>query len=227
MSLEHKSDAGGVALGLGNDEAVMVAAGSMWARLGPGPLSVERMIELAGGVELVVGARRDPRFGAVVLVGLGGIYTEILGDVAAALAPVDEPQALQLLSRLRGAPLLFGARGRPPLAVDAAARAVVAVSRLAAGHPEIAEPKSIRCSSGPKMSSAWTPGWSSPADLHRGNSDSGAEGFGWVSWGRFRCVGVAPAVGGITPAMGAAPAKGRRPPDPKRPRRRPPRLSYR
>ncbi len=137
--LEHKSDAGGVILGLDSDEAVTAAVGSIRSRIGPGPLSVEKMIALAGGVELVVGTRRDERFGAVVLVGLGGIYTEVLRDVAAALAPVDERQARQLLSGLRGAPLLFGARGRPPLDVGAAASVVAAISKLAAGHPEIAE----------------------------------------------------------------------------------------
>jgi acyl-CoA synthetase (NDP forming) len=137
--LEHKSDAGGVALGLDTDEAVVAAVGSIRSRVGPGPLTVEKMITLAGGVELVVGTRRDARFGAVVLVGLGGIYTEVLRDVAAALAPVDERQARRLLSGLRGAPLLFGARGRPPLDVGAAASVVAAISRIGASHPEIAE----------------------------------------------------------------------------------------
>ncbi len=137
--LEHKSDAGGVVLGLDSDEAVRAAAASIWSRVGPGAIGVEKMVVLTGGVELVVGARRDARFGAVLLVGLGGIYAEVLGDVAASLAPVDEQQAHGLLAGLRGAPLLFGARGRPRLDVAGAARAVVAVSRVAASHPEIAE----------------------------------------------------------------------------------------
>jgi len=139
VMLDHKSDAGGVVLDLDGDEAVLAAVGSIRSRIGAGPLSVEKMVTLAGGVELVVGTKRDARFGAVVIVGLGGVYTEVLRDVSAALAPVGERQARQLLSELRGAPLLFGARGRPPVDVGAAASVVAAVSRVAASHPEIAE----------------------------------------------------------------------------------------
>ena len=65
------------------------------------------------GVELIVGAGRDPRFGPVAAVGLGGIYTEIFGDVAVGLAPLDVAEAERMLFSLRGAPLLAGARGRP------------------------------------------------------------------------------------------------------------------
>ena len=138
-SLEHKSDAGGVALDLADDAALERAATDMWWRLGPAPLSVESMIPSREGVELLVGARRDPRFGAIAVVGLGGIYTEVLSDVAAALAPVDENTADRLIRSLQGAPLLLGARGRPPLDVEAAAKALVAISKVAAGYPAIAE----------------------------------------------------------------------------------------
>jgi acetate---CoA ligase (ADP-forming) len=91
------------------------------------------------GVELLVGTRWDARFGPVALVGLGGVFTEILRDVAVALAPVEEPVARDLLLSLRTAPLLRGARGRPAVDLDAAASAVAALSRVAAAHPEIAE----------------------------------------------------------------------------------------
>jgi acyl-CoA synthetase (NDP forming) len=72
-------------------------------------------------------------------VGFGGIYAEILRDVSAALAPVDAGTAAALLASLRGAALLAGARGRPPLDVAAVARFVAAFSALFAAHPEIAE----------------------------------------------------------------------------------------
>jgi acyl-CoA synthetase (NDP forming) len=138
-SLEHKTDAGGVVLGLADDPALERAATDMWWRLGPEPLSVESMIATGVGVELLVGAHRDPRFGAVAVVGLGGIYTEVLSDVAAALAPVDEHAAEGLIRSLKGAPLLLGARGRPLLDIAAAARALAAISKVAAGYPAIAE----------------------------------------------------------------------------------------
>jgi acyl-CoA synthetase (NDP forming) len=97
------------------------------------------MADTAAGVELIVGCRRDPRFGPLLLVGLGGIHAEVLGDTAVALAPVAANQAEELIRSLRGAPLLLGARGRPSLDVAAAARVAAALSRLAAEHAELAE----------------------------------------------------------------------------------------
>lgn len=137
--LLHKSEAGGVALGLEDDDALARAFAVLTARLGPQVLSVERMAPVEEGVELIVGAKRDPRFGAVVLVGLGGVYAEILDDVAVALAPIDEGKAERLIRSLRGAALLDGARGRKPLDVAAAARAVAAVARAAAACPGVLE----------------------------------------------------------------------------------------
>ena len=94
----------------------------------------------ANGVELVVGATRDARFGAVVLVGLGGILVETLRDTALALAPLDVAAAERLLRSLRAAAVLDGVRGRPAVDVTAAAaRAVVALGDAMAAHPEIAE----------------------------------------------------------------------------------------
>ena len=94
---------------------------------------------MAAGFELLVGARRDPRFGPLVVVAAGGLHAETLRDVAVGLAPVDEEAALELVRSLASVPLLTGARGRPPLDVDAAAGAVAALSHFAASHPEIAE----------------------------------------------------------------------------------------
>jgi acyl-CoA synthetase (NDP forming) len=86
-----------------------------------------------------VGVKRDARFGPVLLVGAGGLFAEILADVAVALAPAKAETAEALLRSLRAAPLLDGARGRSPVDLPAAARAAAALSRLAAEHPEIAE----------------------------------------------------------------------------------------
>jgi acetate---CoA ligase (ADP-forming) len=139
LGLLHKSDAGGVALGLRDGSELEDALDDLTARLSPGGFSVEAAEDVAAGFELLVGARRDPRFGPLVVVGAGGIHAETLRDVAVALAPVDEATAEGLLRSLASAPLLTGARGRPPLDVAAAARAVAALSRFAAAHPEIAE----------------------------------------------------------------------------------------
>jgi acetyl-CoA synthetase (ADP-forming) len=130
-TIVHKSDVGAVKLGLGSREAVEAAAREMARRLGPlEGFSVQETV--AGEAEVIVGARRDPQFGPVVLVGLGGIAVEILKDVALAPAPVSAARARALVNSLAAAPLLHGARGRPPLDVDAVVDAVVRVSWLAA-----------------------------------------------------------------------------------------------
>jgi hypothetical protein len=138
LGLLRKSDAGGVALGLRDASALRAVVADMEARLAPSGFSVEAMAPVGDGVELLIGARWDARFGPVALVGLGGLFTEILHDVAVALAPVGEERAQALIGSLRAAPLLHGARGRPPLDVDAAAGALAALSLVAAEHPEIA-----------------------------------------------------------------------------------------
>ncbi len=97
------------------------------------------MAPVAEGVELLIGARWDARFGPVALVGAGGVYTEVLRDTAVALAPVTEAQAESMLRSLRVSPLLLGERGRPSLNLAAAAHALAALSGVAAAHPELAE----------------------------------------------------------------------------------------
>jgi hypothetical protein len=81
---------------------------------------------------MAVGVLRDPVFGPVVMVGLGGVFIEVFRDVAFARCPVDEDRALAMIRSLRGFPLLDGARGRPKADVAALARAVAALSRFGA-----------------------------------------------------------------------------------------------
>ena len=138
LGLLHKSDAGGVALGIADEPALEESLASM-ATLPVEGYSVERMAPLGEGVELIAGCVRDPRFGAIVLVGVGGIYAELLEDTAVALAPVDSVQAEELIRSLRGAAILEGARGRPAVDVSAAAEVVSTLSRLAASRPDLAE----------------------------------------------------------------------------------------
>ena len=97
------------------------------------------MAPLGEGIELIVGVRRDPRFGPMLLVGLGGVYAEVFRDVVVALAPVEPAEAEQLVRSLRCAPLLEGARGRRVLDIAAAARAASALSHLAVRAPWLAE----------------------------------------------------------------------------------------
>ena len=142
--LSHKSDAGGVVLGLSDEKALRDG----WDRLHravaaarPGLVLDGVLVEAMGcpGVELILGARRDPAWGAVVLAGLGGIWAETLGDVR--VLPPDLPhEAVRAeLLRLKGAALLRGGRGTPAPDVDAAAAAVVALGALVQARPEIRE----------------------------------------------------------------------------------------
>jgi acyl-CoA synthetase (NDP forming) len=135
----HKSEGGGVVLGLADREAARTAYDDLVTRLSPTAVSVEEMADLTDGVELIVGSVRDPKFGPVVLVGLGGIFAEVLADTACAIAPVSADAARMLLLSLQGAPLLLGARGRPAVDLDSLAELVARVSLLSAAHPEIVE----------------------------------------------------------------------------------------
>jgi len=141
--IAHKSEAGGVVLALRTADQVASAYDSMMMRIAAhspharieGAL-VARMIE--GGIETVIGMKRDPIFGPVVMFGLGGVYVEVLKDVTLRLAPVDRMTALEMIRAIKGFALLAGARGRPPADLDALADALVAMSRFGAAHPEVA-----------------------------------------------------------------------------------------
>jgi acyl-CoA synthetase (NDP forming) len=137
--LLHKSDVGGVLLGIANADALREGYRDLVDRLHTPAVSVERMADLANGVEVIVGVRQDPHCGPIVMVGLGGVFTEVLDDVAVALAPVSEGEVVDLLRSLRSAALLDGARGREPVELQALAATVAALSRFAAAHPELAE----------------------------------------------------------------------------------------
>lgn len=137
--IEHKTELGAVRVGLPDAAAVGAAYAEMHARLGPGEYVLEQMDTAGDVVELIVGGRRDPSFGPVVMVGVGGVQAELHRDVQLALAPVDEVSARAMLRRLRSLPLLEGWRGRPAVDLDAAAHAIAGVSRLLAERPDVLE----------------------------------------------------------------------------------------
>jgi acetyltransferase len=134
--LVHKSDAGGVRLGLGSGAEVAEAAAELLGLAEGARLLVQRQHR---GVELLVGGVRDPEFGAMVVAGLGGVLVETQRDVQLAVAPVDTDQARAMLSSLRGAAILGGLRGSPPVHLGFVAETIVAVGDLMVAHPEIAE----------------------------------------------------------------------------------------
>jgi acyl-CoA synthetase (NDP forming) len=139
MGLLHKSDLGGVRLGIADAEQLRAEYDSLVARLAPPAVTIEQMVDTADGVELIVGVRVDPRFGPVAMVGVGGVLTEVLDDVATSLAPVTAGRATDLLRSLRSAALLSGVRGRPAVDLDAVSAAVAAITEFACAHPELAD----------------------------------------------------------------------------------------
>ena len=142
IGLVHKSDVGGVALGLRGDDAVYSAALALFETGRRRGLTVRGLLVEAmamPGVELIVGLRRDPQFGPAVLVGLGGVLTEVLDDVAVRLAPIDAAVAGAMLDDLRGARLLRGVRGRPPVDRGALISMLVTLGRLGAARPDVLE----------------------------------------------------------------------------------------
>jgi acetyltransferase len=140
----HKTDVGGVRLGLATTQEVAEATAAMLVRVRaerPGAVVRGVVVQTMApkGHELLLGAIRDPQFGCLVVVGFGGIYTEVLRDVVARLAPVDPWEARIMLDELRMAPVLRGVRGQPPVDLAGLARTVSRFARLATALPELVE----------------------------------------------------------------------------------------
>ncbi|WP_338615854.1 acetate--CoA ligase family protein [Achromobacter sp. E1] len=138
--IAHKTEAGGVALNLADDEAVRAAWADVTraaARAQPGAridgVMVQKMER--GVAEIIVGATRDPVFGPVLTVGLGGVLTEIYQDTSHRLLPVDEDIALQMLRELKAFALLDGFRGKPRGDVAAACQRIVAIGNALLAAP--------------------------------------------------------------------------------------------
>ena len=127
-AVQHKSDVGGVRVGLEDRTALADAYGELSASLGPA-VTVAAMAP--AGVEIHLGILRDEQFGPLVLVAAGGVLVEVLNDRCLAMPPLDQARARRLIDRLEVRPLLDGVRGQPPADVDSLTSAVVALSWLA------------------------------------------------------------------------------------------------
>ena len=136
----HKSDQGGVILDIDCDSA----AGAAFDRLreaarGKDFRGAVIYPMLKGGREVILGLSRDPQFGPVVVFGLGGIYTEVLQDIALRVAPVDCARAMEMIRGIRAFPLLQGLRGQKPVDLESLAEALARFSRLPFLYPEVQE----------------------------------------------------------------------------------------
>ncbi len=136
----HKSERGGVIVGIGDEAAAMQAFETIRERAAGADFRGVVIYPLVRGAqEVLVGLSRDPQFGPVLAFGLGGIYTEVLRDVALRVAPIDRAEADAMIRSLRAFPILAGARGQRPCDLDALAELLVRVSELPFRYGEIAE----------------------------------------------------------------------------------------
>jgi acetyltransferase len=144
QEISHKSDVGGVQLNLRSESGVNDAYQDMLGRIRQEyPLAkiegvlIQSMV--TGGRELIVGGRQDDQFGPVVLVGLGGIFVEVFGEVSVRVAPISHREAMEMIDELRGAPILKGARGLKPSDMRSVVEVLLRLSQLLIHFPEIRE----------------------------------------------------------------------------------------
>jgi succinyl-CoA synthetase beta subunit len=147
----HKADVGGIALGLDSAGAVRAAFEGM---IEPGERGmVQRMAP--EGREVIVGAQRDPQFGPLLMFGMGGIYVEVLEDVAFRLAPLNDAEAREMMAETAAGQLLEGVRGQPPGDMAAVVETLIQVGRLMVDLPQVAEVDLNPLIVGPAGEGAW------------------------------------------------------------------------
>ena len=140
----HKVDVGGVKLNLESEADVKNAYGDLIQQVKAARqeakiwgVLVQEMVR--GGKETILGMKRDPHFGALLMFGLGGIYVEVFRDVTFRIAPIRELGARHMIEEIKGIKLLKGFRGEPPSDIDAIAMSLARLSQLVTDFPEIEE----------------------------------------------------------------------------------------
>ena len=140
----HKSDSGGVKLGLNNVAQVKTAYNEIIESVNqqyPGAViqgvSVQKMVR--PGTEVIVGTSKDPQFGPVIMFGLGGIFVEVLKDVSFRIVPVRQRDAQEMIQEIKGYPLLQGYRGKEPANIPALVEMILKISKFAEENPKVKE----------------------------------------------------------------------------------------
>lgn len=142
--IAHKSDVGGVMIGLQDKVAVAAAfdeilANAKKAVKGADITGVAVQNMAPAGIEVIVGMTSDPQFGSVMMFGLGGIMVEVLKDVSFRLIPLTERDAMQMIDEIKGSAILEGVRGKPPVDKNALCDAILKVAAFIESHPEVKE----------------------------------------------------------------------------------------
>ncbi|MCK5916742.1 MAG: acetate--CoA ligase family protein, partial [Deltaproteobacteria bacterium] len=139
--MTHKSDAGGVLTDVVDLQTLEQTGGIFFERFAKKPgfrgVLIQKQVETA--IELIVGARRDPSFGNIFILGMGGVYAEILEDVQIMPGPLDCEMVSDMVDRLRGGRILRGARGKAGIDIDLLYRVMASLKALLNGYPKISE----------------------------------------------------------------------------------------
>ena len=140
----HKSDSGGVKLGLNNVAQVKTAYNQIIKSINQQyphavihGVSVQKMVRL--GTEVIVGTSKDPQFGPVIMFGLGGIFVEVLKDVSFRIIPVSQRDAQEMIQEIKGYPLLRGYRGKEPANISDLVEMILKISKFVEENPKIKE----------------------------------------------------------------------------------------
>ena len=140
----HKSDVGGVKLGLSSATDVEAAFGEIVSSVKQRQpdariegVAVQKMA--APGTEVIIGMSKDPQFGPVLMFGLGGVFVEVLKDVAFRIVPLEPRDARQMVREIKGFPVLEGVRGQEPADLEALEKLILKLSEFVEAHPEIDE----------------------------------------------------------------------------------------
>jgi len=140
----HKSDAGGVKVGVKNEEEAKMAYQEIISKA----IKYNKKAKISGvivypmvpqGTEIIIGMTKDPSFGPVIMFGLGGIFVEVLKDVSFRIIPLEERDAQEMIAEIKGYKILKGARGEAPKDIEAIKNLLMKVSQLTMENPEIKE----------------------------------------------------------------------------------------
>jgi acetyltransferase len=141
--IAHKTDVGGVAVGVANAEEVKKQFSLIVSRsknkMPDARIDGVVICQMMSGREVIIGMVRDPQFGPVITFGLGGIFVEIMKDVTQRIAPLTEAQVTKMISSIRAFPILSGARGRKPADIKSLKNVIYRVAQISLDFPEISE----------------------------------------------------------------------------------------
>jgi len=140
----HKTDAGGVKVGIKDEEEAMAAYQGIISKA----KKYNKNAKISGvivypmvpqGTEIIIGMMKDPHFGPVIMFGLGGIFVEVLKDISFRILPIEERDAREMITEIKGYKILKGARGEPPRDIQSVEKILMKISKLTTENPEINE----------------------------------------------------------------------------------------